>query len=54
MTAPETPADWVARTRTQQGLAPQVDDPATVKRVHYLLSTARPRRQGGVPDASAA
>lgn len=53
MTDPETPADWVARTRTQQGLTPQLDDPATVKRVHYLLSTTRPRRKGGAPDAAA-
>lgn len=42
----ETPAETVRRTRTAQGLPPQIDDPATIKRVHYLLSTVTYRRGG--------
>ena len=43
-----TPAEWVVETRTAQGLPAQLTDVATIKRVHYLLATAkRVHRSGG-------
>ena len=49
---PETPAEWVARTRIEQGLSAAVDDTTTIARVHYLLVAASRARRGGDVDAA--
>lgn len=40
MTAPEreTPAEWVARTRAEQGLPPTIEDEAVLRQVATVLS----------------